>query len=97
LNKPNDLLRIYRLRLVNNQQGKLIKWWFILFSDAHWIVSANLADLNPTKKAGRGVHARQSKETTSYAPAWGGQAACCIAGGVTPVHTSKGGGQMPRL
>ena len=60
-------------------------------------IRTKFSDHIKKKEAGRGVHARQSKEATSPAPAWGGQAARCLAGGVTPVHTSKGGGQMPRL
>ena len=43
-----------------------------------------------------GGHARQSKEATSFASAWGGQAVRYITGGVTPVHTSKGGNQVPQ-
>ena len=50
------------------------------------------------KIAGRGGDTPGNlRRATSFAPAWGGQAGRFSTGGVTPVHTSKGGGQVPHL
>jgi hypothetical protein len=51
------------------------------------------------KKRGRtwGGHARQSKEGHQFCVNLGGQVERVMAGDVTPVHTNKGGGQVPRI